>query len=215
MILPVQITFRNLEAEPGLEEYVRQQAEKLDRYYGRITSCRVMVELLGRHARGNRYHVRIDLGLADGELLVESEPDLHAGMRDVAEERVTKSAELGRLHKTPRTAVLDSFKEMRRRLQDFARKQRLDVKQQAQPLALGEVVDLHPSEGFGFVRTRLGRRVYFHRDAVLGGRFEMLRAGSKVRFCEEPGDKGPHATTVRIVHPRKQAMEAAASVPMR
>ena len=214
MILPVQVTFREIDADPELDRVVREQAAKLERYFSRITSCRVLIEMLGRHARGNQYHVRIDLGLPEGELLVESAPALHSALRDVEAEKITKSAELGRLHKTPRRAILDAFREMRRRLQDYARKQRDEVKLRAQPLVRGEVVRLLPEEGYGFIETPDGRQVYFHRDAVLNGRFPILRTGSQVRFCEEPGEKGPQATTVRIVHPARQAKAAAMVAPL-
>jgi Raf kinase inhibitor-like YbhB/YbcL family protein len=36
-----------------------------------------------------------------------------------------------------------------------------------------------------------------------------LRAGTRVRFAEETGDKGPQASTVKVIHPRKQAQTAA------
>lgn len=173
-----------------------------------------MVEMIGGRKRGNLYHVRIDLGVPDGELLVELEPTMKARLQDVEEEEITKSRELGRVHKTPKRAILDAFREMRRRLQDYARKQRRDVKSKEPPLTLGEVVGLQPEEGFGFIRTRDGRQVYFHRDAVLGEHFNLVRIGSLVRFCEVAGEKGPQATTVKLVHPTKQAKVAADVVPV-
>lgn len=215
MILPVQVTFDNIAADAALEAEVRELAARLERYYSPITSCRVLVEMLGRHIHGNLYHVRIDLGLPGGEIVVETEPDLHAGLQDTREDRIRKSGEVSRLHRSPKRAILDAFGEMRRRLQDYARKQRGDVKRRAEPLVRGSVNQLHPAEGYGFILTPDDRQVYFHRDAVLGGRFNVLRDGAAVRFCEEAGEQGPQATTVKLVHPRKQARAAAAVVPMR
>ena len=43
------------------------------------------------------------------------------------------------------------------------------------------------------------RHRYFHRNSVLHGGFERLRIGSKVRFIEEPGEKGPQASTVTLL----------------
>jgi hypothetical protein len=37
-----------------------------------------------------------------------------------------------------------------------------------------------------------------------------LRVGKRVRFAEEMGEEGPQASTVKIIHPRKRAREAAA-----
>jgi cold shock CspA family protein/ribosome-associated translation inhibitor RaiA len=209
MTIPVEVTFRNME-EDGLEEYVRQQVARLERYYSRIMSCRVIVEMLGRHRRGNLYHVRIDLGVPGEELVVRHEPSLHAELEELEVTRRVKSAETGRLHKTPRRAILDAFSEMRRRLQDYARTQRGDVKRHGDALDAGVVDALFPAEDHGFLVTADGREVYFHRASVLDGHFDRLRIGSRVRFAEEMGERGPQATTVRLVHPRRQARTAAA-----
>ena len=40
MILPVQITYRNLEESSEVEQWIHEEAAKLDKYYRRITSCR-------------------------------------------------------------------------------------------------------------------------------------------------------------------------------
>lgn len=214
MVLPIQITFRNFEAPEELYAYIREQASRLERYYKRITSCRVMMETADGRKRGKIYHVRIDLGLPEGELLVESAPSLRSGLQDVHGEAMTKKSELGREHRNPRRAILDAFREMRRRLQDFGRKQRGDVKLRQVPLASGKVAALFEDEGYGFLETAGGRRVYFHRESVRDGRFPLLRLGTEVKLCEEEGEKGPQATTVKIAHPRKQSKIAAGVVPV-
>jgi cold shock CspA family protein len=211
MILPVQVTFRNMETDPELEKLVRAQADRLERFYRAITSCRVSIEVLGRHTHGDIHHVRIDLGLPQGELVVETEPGLRRGMRDLRTREITKKNETGRHRRAPERAVYEAFREMRRRVQDYARKQRGDVKGKSVPLTLGRITRLHPGEDYGFLETREGREVYFHRESVLDGRFDTLRAGSRVRFCEGKGDKGPQATTVKLLQPRKQSKAAAAT----
>lgn len=188
MTLPVQVTFRNMEEE-GLEEYIREQAAKLERYYRGITSCRVVVEMRGRHQKGNLYHVRIDLGVPGGELLVKHEPSIHGSLQDKTVTKRTKSTEVGVLHKNAQRAILDAFSEMRRRLQDFARKQDGLVKERAEPLANATVASLFPQEDHGFLATPDGRQIYFHRASVLNGHFDRLRIGSAVRFAEETGEK--------------------------
>lgn len=214
MILPVQVTLRNV-ADDTLEDFVREQAAKLERYYRGITSCRVLVELHGRHRHGNLYHVRIDLGVPDGELVVKHEPTIHATLQDTAAGKAAKSVERGKLYKYPRSAIRDAFAEMRRKLQDYVRKRRGLVKQRAEPLSLATVESLFPEQGYGFLATPDGRLVYFHRNSVLDGHFDRLRIGSRVRFAEEQGDKGPQARTVHLVHPRKQVKLAAGSVVVR
>ena len=44
MILPVQTTFRNMDASAAVTERIQEEADKLDKYFDRIASCRVIVE---------------------------------------------------------------------------------------------------------------------------------------------------------------------------
>ena len=208
MNLPLQVTLRHVE-EQGLELLVREQVAKLERFCNDIVSCRVLIEMSGRRRHGNLYHVRIDLGVPGEEIVVEREPSIHASLAVAAVGETTKSAETGRAHRNPRRAVLDAFAELRRRLQDYVRRRRGDVKTHAEPLLPGTVERLFPAEDYGFLTTPDERQVYFHRDSVLNNRFDLLRIGSAVRFVEEMGEKGPQASTVRVAQPRKQAKKAA------
>ncbi|MFQ5944601.1 MAG: HPF/RaiA family ribosome-associated protein, partial [Anaerolineales bacterium] len=71
MELPVQITFRNLDHSEEVESFIREKAARLDSFYDRIMSCRVMVELPHqRHRSSNLHHVRIELTVPGGELTV-------------------------------------------------------------------------------------------------------------------------------------------------
>ena len=65
----------------------------------------------------------------------------------------------------------------------------------------GNVQHISPYEGFGFIETRDGREIYFHRNSVLNGAFEKLEIGAEVRFevAEAESEKGPQATTVRLI----------------
>jgi cold shock CspA family protein len=199
----------------NLENYVRQQAGKLERYYRGITSCRVIVERQGRHKHGNLFHVRIDLGVPDGELVVKHSPTIHATLKSKEAVKAVKSAEVARASRIPHRAVLDAFSEMRRRLQDYVRTRRGKVKTPAEPLAVATVAALFPEEQYGFLSTPDGREVYFHADSVVDGHFNRLRIGSPVRFAEEMGEKGPQASTVHLVHPRKQAKKASTVVAVK
>jgi cold shock CspA family protein len=64
---------------------------------------------------------------------------------------------------------------------------------------LGHVAKFVAGEGYGFIETADGREVYFHCNSVLDDAFEHLTVGSEVRFVEEMGEKGPQASTVRLV----------------
>jgi CspA family cold shock protein len=65
------------------------------------------------------------------------------------------------------------------------------------PPHLGIVDQVRRQEGFGFVLTDAGLRVYFHRNAVQDGlRFEALQEGQRVALNVEEGREGPQATSV-------------------
>jgi cold shock CspA family protein len=87
---------------------------------------------------------------------------------------------------------------MHRQLDEFVQCRRRLVKaHQSTPRA--RVASLFPEAGYGFLETRDGREVFFHSNSVLGGGFSRLRIATEVTFVEEPGDKGPQASTVRVV----------------
>jgi len=211
MLLPVQVTFRNVENSAGLEELVQKEVAKLEHFYDRISSCRVAVERPQRAKSSKLYHVRIDLGLPNGELVVKHAPTLHGSLQDIKIEKSRKEAESVLLHKTPQRAIHEAFGEMRRRLQDYARRQEGSVKS-LQKMAEATVKEIFPDQGYGVLETADGREVYFHQASVLDGHFDQIRPSTRVRFAEEMGDKGPQASTVNVVHPRKQAQKAAAVV---
>ena len=44
MAAPVYVTFRHMTPRAGLEEYAREQAARLERFYARLVDCRVLLE---------------------------------------------------------------------------------------------------------------------------------------------------------------------------
>ena len=72
----------------------------------------------------------------------------------------------------------------------------------AEPVAT--VVRMDPSGNFGFLQASDGREIYFHRNSVLDDAFPRLEVGTRVAFAEETGDKGPQASTVRLIGKRSQ-----------
>jgi cold shock CspA family protein len=65
------------------------------------------------------------------------------------------------------------------------------------------VVGLDPLGEFGFIETDDGREIYFHRNSVLGGEFPQLAVSSRVTYAEEMGEKGPQASTVKLMGKHK------------
>ena len=111
---PLQITFRDIPRSEALEADIREKAAKLDQFYEKVMACRVMVEAPhSHHHKGNLYHIRIDLTVPGGEIVVKRGPQEHHA------------------HEDPYVAVRDAFNAAQRQLQDYARKQRGKVKSHA------------------------------------------------------------------------------------
>jgi cold shock CspA family protein/ribosome-associated translation inhibitor RaiA len=209
MILPLQITFRNIESSEVVKGWIQKEAKKLDEFHGNITGCRVVVELPNRRRKaGNLYHVRVDLTVPGGEMVVKRQPNLRALPGRVVM-KPQKSLEVRVPHKDLRQAINDAFGAMRRRLQDYSRRRRREVKTHGAP-PLGRVARLFPEEGYGFLEAADGREIYFHKNSVLNSAFDRLATGSAVSFIEEKGNQGPQASTVKLVR-RKPGLEVGRS----
>jgi ribosomal subunit interface protein len=111
MNVPLQLTFRDIDASAAVEERVRAAVAKLERHYDRITACRVVVESPHRHHhKGRRYHVRIDLAVPGREIVVGHDPDASADHEDVY------------------LAIRDAFAAALRQVEEHARRLRHQVK---------------------------------------------------------------------------------------
>jgi ribosomal subunit interface protein len=176
MKLPLEISARDVRINGETEELIRDKALKLDRFYDQIIGCRVKVDVPHRSQRsGIMYNVRIDITVPGGELIVKREPDedLHV-------------------------AIVNSFETAQRRVKEYADRQRGEVKTHFEkPVA--RVLRIFTEQGYGFLMTPEGREVYFHKNAVLDGKFEVLNVGMEVTFIEQSGDKGSQASSVSVV----------------
>ena len=125
MRIPMEITFRHMEPSPALEERIRAKAEKLDHFYQHVMACHVVVEAPHEHRhQGNLFHVRIDLTVPGGELLVSRghHHQSHA-------------------HEDVYVALRDAFDTARRQLEEYSRQQRGDIKAHSLPQASGANVE--------------------------------------------------------------------------
>ena len=180
METPAEIEFQGITAEPRIQEEIDRHITQLEKRFGRITSCRIVVRGPGEtHRNANRFEIKIHLVLPDHK-------DVNV---DYAPPADTRSTEV-------KTALNDAFKRARRQLQDRVRRMERLVKRH-QPPPIGTVARIDPSGEFGFITTDDGREVYFHKNSVLNGGFAQLRPGSSVSFAEEEGEKGAQASTVR------------------
>jgi cold shock CspA family protein len=198
-LIPTQVTFHGLPHSDALESEVRERVAWLEQFYAGIIRCRVLIELPHRHREGGRhFHIRIDLTVPGGSpIVVSHEPSLHGRLKHIEEEEHRKDAEIESVHRYGVVAIRDAFDTARRRLEDFAREQRGTVKTHEVP-EHGEVVEIERADGHGFIQAG-ERRIYFHRASVLDDAFDELTVGTGVAFVEEQGEKGPQASTVRIL----------------
>lgn len=163
-----------------VEARVRERAYKLDRLNPDIISGRIVIDLpQRRHRKGRIFQVQVDITVPGSELVVNRDPLLNHAHEDVY------------------VAIEDAFDAMERRLVEYSRELQGGVKVDVKP-ERGVVNTLFHEEGYGFIVTRDGRDIYFHRNSVLDGAFARLRPGTEVRFSEEKGEKGPQASTVEI-----------------
>lgn len=182
MEVPAQIDIQGVEASQAAKEAIAGHIAALEKRFGRITACRVALKAPGGHHRtGGLYEVNVWLSLPDG--------------REVAVVRTPPEDE--RYADLP-FAINDAFKRARRRLQDKVRRLQGAVKAHAEQ-PLGTVTRLEPEASFGFLETADGRAIYFHRNSVLDDKFGRLKVGTRVTFAEEEGEKGPQASTVKLL----------------
>jgi cold shock CspA family protein len=211
MQITPSITFRGIEPSLELEEEIRTRLARLETFSQSIMGCRVLVELAQRHHEaGNRYHVRIDLTVPGEEIVVAHEASLHAAAQGTGVEATRKADEPDPVRKHARVAVREAFDVARRRLQDYVRRQRGTVKA-ASRQPRGRVTRLSPIDEYGYIEAEDGHEVYFQKTSVLKNAFDRLQVGSAVSFAEEPGEKGPQASTVKLLHPRRRQTGARAS----
>jgi len=176
----VQIFFRGMDSSPSVESQIRRKAQGLQQLSDRMTACRVMLEAGHRHHRhGKIYHVRVELAVPGGTIVVSREPgEDHA-------------------HEDLHVAVRDAFDAARRRLQDHMH--RLDGHAKRHETAsVGRIARVFAERDYAFLETPEGEEVYVSRNAVIAGSFDRLKVGDRVRYVIDPteGDKGPQASAV-------------------
>jgi cold shock CspA family protein/ribosome-associated translation inhibitor RaiA len=177
METPATVSFKGLDPSPALRELIDRHIANLEELYPRITTCRVVVEQPHHHHQhGHTWRIGVHLSLPGNVIVVDHEP------------------KGGRRPEDAYAAVRDAFALVQRKLRGTADRKSGEVKHHEGPV-VGAVLALGADHGF--LSTGDGRQVYFHANAVLGGRFDDLRVGSAVGFVEEDGVDGPQASTVR------------------
>lgn len=111
----LQIHFLDMEPSPAIEARIGKWADRLSRYSDEIQNCQVWVESpRGHHRKGDLYGVRIRLTVPGEEIAIDLQPS----------------------EEDPHLAIRKAFDAARRKLQDFARRRRGQVK--AHPRTTGD-----------------------------------------------------------------------------
>lgn len=179
---PPSITFRNMQGSPEIEDHIRRRIDELEKTHPHVIGCDVVVEAPQKqHVTGTEFAVRITLSVPGPDIHVER----HLG-RSGASEDVN-------------LAIHDAFDAARRKLKEQKREMgALEVKHHA-PILHGVIDRLFEGEGYGFITADDGRELYFGRDHLVTGEWDKLRVGTKLRFREMEGDKGPFAANVAVL----------------
>ena len=110
-MITCKIDFKDVDSSPALTVAIQEQADKLEKYFDRITSCHVVISHPHRnHNHGNTFHVNIVLHIPGQEIIVNREPEKNIN------------------HEDPYQAVRDAFKAAKRQLQDHVQRMRRDTK---------------------------------------------------------------------------------------
>ncbi|MEX0752205.1 MAG: HPF/RaiA family ribosome-associated protein [Xanthobacteraceae bacterium] len=186
--VPLEISFHNMEHSDWAEQEIRNRVSALESIYDRLLSCRVRVD-----RRATNSHdtippvVRIEMGIPGRkDLVVSHEP-----------EHLQQKYQRPDLHK----AINEAFRIAERRLLDLKEQRTGRTKEphhDAENQFLGQVAELNPERDFGFLLTKEGGLLYFHRNSILNGNFDKLKPGTEVYYVEDVGDTGPTAIKVRV-----------------
>jgi ribosome-associated translation inhibitor RaiA len=173
MIIPLHIRFIDIPRSDAVEAEIRKRAEKFDEFCDHVMHCEVTVGAAGkRHAQGRMYEVHIDLTVSGTEIVIN---------------RVHR-------HEDVYVVIRDAFDAALRKLQDFVREQRGDVKLHEIPLR-GRVTKLF-EDGHGYVATADGTELHFHRDDLAYPEFDQLAVGTEVEFLQQVAGEGIQAKRV-------------------
>jgi ribosome-associated translation inhibitor RaiA/cold shock CspA family protein len=188
MQIPLEIAFHNIERSEWAEEAIRDRVAELDRRYGRLISCRVRVDQRASNSHGTIppvVHIELTVP-GKPELVVSHEPD-----------HLQHKFQRPDLH----NAIHEAFRIAERQLVNLKERREGHAKgaqHATEDQSLGQVAELTPGDDFGFLMTREGGLLYFHRNAVLSGDFDHLTRGDEIYYVADVGDTGPIATKVRV-----------------
>jgi cold shock CspA family protein/ribosome-associated translation inhibitor RaiA len=188
MQVPLEVAFHNIDSSDWAETEIRHRVADLEKIYDRLTSCRVRVDQRATNNSGSIPPVvHIELGIPGRkDVVVSHEPD-----------HLMRKFQRPDLH----NAIHEAFRIAERCLHDLKEQRdgRTKIAHHDAPnQALGQIAETDPGGEFGFLLTKEGGLLYFHRNAMLSGNFDDLRRGHEVYYVQGMGDTGPVASKVRV-----------------
>ena len=173
------ITWRNIPRSDAVEAIIRKRIAAIEKFCPEAVGLRITLDApqKPRHAaRG--FDVRLHLEVPGPDLDV-ARTVRHGHAAD----------DIVRAVNAAFTALETRVKESRQIMGGQQIKHHPDILH-------GEIVELEPELGYGFVRADDGREVYFQKDGLLTGAWDDLEIGARLRFRELDGEKGPFAVDV-------------------
>lgn len=82
---PLNITFRDMESTPALENLVHEQAERLEHVFDRIERCDVVIDRPHQsQLHGQQFHVRVALAVPGSDIVANrgSNDDAYLAIRE-------------------------------------------------------------------------------------------------------------------------------------
>jgi len=188
MQIPLEIAFHNIEKTDWAEDAIRDHVARLEEIYERLITCRVRVDQRATNSNNTIppvVHIQMSVP-GHKDLVVAHEPD-----------HLQRKFQAPDLH----NAINEAFRIAERQLSQF--KERLTdytagVGHESANEFRGQIAEVNPERDFGFLLTKEGGLLYFHRNSVLAGDFDTFERGQEVHYVEDVGDIGPIATKVRV-----------------
>ena len=123
MTRPITVTFHGMRRSTRIEADIRRRLAKLAALCDEILWGHVVVDVPHRHhVAGNRFGLRILLGVPREEIAVSHAANLHAASRHFDEHEWTKRFDVEATRKDLRVVIRDAFEVARRRVQDYERR---------------------------------------------------------------------------------------------
>lgn len=175
-----EITFPDFDPSDAIRADIEKYLVKIEKLYDKIIFCHVSVRAPHRHQRKHIYHINIQLEIPGEDIIINKEPEKDYSHTDI------------------HLAIRDAFNSLKRSLRKRVKGKKTKLKTiETHDYAMIKSFD--SNQGFGFVADSSGREIYFHKNSIINFNPDELKPGLKVKFVEEPGEKGQHVTSMSVV----------------